>query len=229
MIDIAVNMIARNAADVIRPVLAQVLPHVRRAVVSIDSNSKDDTLAIVQNLQKEYPHLEVSTYRVVNRLTDLVAMRNHQLDRVRESWIWIVDSDEYYPDDVIKGVNEAINGEGTHYDGFAFRSWSPWDSEQGHHASQLAVIPRIFRAKYTIEWRGNFGKERLFENEQLLFRPENKRIKTLPLRYVHLTHIKKDQWRKEVGQERKADDRHLTPLPPEITLIMQQIYGLQHH
>lgn len=222
MIDATVHMIARNSADFVKPCLESVLPYVKKAIISIDDNSTDGTLERVVRLAKKHSNLNVEICEVLYPLIDLVKMRNSQLEKAKTEWIWVVDSDEFYPLEVIQEIEEAVKS--SDYDCLALMSWAIWNRKQHHVSTSKIPAGRLFRRLPDMEWRGSFGKEKLYSGSYLLWSDQNSRVKYLNGRYVHLTHVKQDYWRKELGQVRLADGRRLGNLPPEIINYVNYIY-----
>lgn len=206
---VCINTIARNSEDTLEFCLGSVIPYATRVLITIDSRSTDRTLQIAKSLESKYGNVEVDVFKIENPLRDLVKMRNYQLAKVTEDYVWIVDSDEYYPKESMpKELVEDI---------YAFRLWSPWNQKYAHRATTKPFVPRVFRIKEGLQWIGKFGKERL-GNWKL------DRVTKLDLRYIHLTHLKKDAWRKEMGKERKVDGKFLVPMPLEVSKVIKQFY-----
>ena len=214
MLNACALTIVRNGDDYLRPVIDRIAPFVSSVRIWVDSRSDDDTWYIARTLAQKYKNVAVKHFYVSTPLFDLVDMRNDQLT-FREPWGFIVDSDELHHD-----IEKYHFGNESAY---SFMSWSPWDMERGHKASQRAIIGRVFRNVGKLEWRGLFGKEILYRGEKKVFDEAT----LLPYRYIHFTHLKKDTWRAELNQQRVADDRALSPLPPDIINIIKNVNELQ--
>lgn len=209
MLDVCVNTIVRNGDDYIVPALESVLPYVKRAIVTIDSRSTDQTLKLVADLASQYKHLEYNVFLSAESGNGLVAMRNHQLARVKEKYVWIVDSDEIYPKDITQSLGRYLVGD----DIYAFRCWAPINSDFANRITSNPTIPRIYRMKPNIVWRRSFGQERIHGRRD--------KITLLPFRYLHFTHLKKDDWRSELKQQRRFVGRHLLEMPPDIKELIK--------
>ena len=220
---ICVHTLVRNGEDYIKPCLESVLPYVDRALVMVDGRSNDSTIDILSDMTTKYKNLEVMVAPITCPETDLIKLRNEQIRHTKEQWVWIVDSDEYYPKQVVDEVLEAVNGP---YDTLALNSWAVWDKEQYHVSTSKIPSGRVF-LNNNLEWVGKFGKEMLYSGYIKLWDKDDPRegVKILESRYIHLTHIKKDSWRKEMGQERRADGRHLRSLPEGIIKELGKIYA----
>lgn len=209
---VCVNTIVRNGEDYIRQSLESVLPYVRRAIVTIDETSTDLTANILRAMTFSWPILEVGWGKKKNPQHDLVRMRNEQLVRVTEEYVWILDSDEVYQPHVAEQIVKILGG----HDVYAFRCWAVWNETHAHRASSKAVIPRIFRMRPDRKWRGLFGKE-------LLMLPDDS-VSLCMERYIHFTHLKKDNWRTEMHKDRVADGKHLMPMPADIVEFIKLIH-----
>jgi len=158
---------------------------------------------VTERLRLRFPNVEVRHFHVVNPFDDLVRMRNSQLG-FPEKWGFIVDSDEYHQDIASYAFETAAS--------YALQSWAVWKPHFAHKASCRAVIGRVFRNSRDIHWRGSFNKEVLYNGRKSIFEG----AELLPYRYIHFTHVKKENWRKELGKERIADGRELTRVPAHV-------------
>ena len=231
MLDACVQTIVRNGEDYLEPCILQVVDHVSTVKITIDSRSTDNTRDIVRRLEKQFPDkIEVREFRVIDPLVSLVAMRNSQLD-FKETWGFIVDSDEFH--------SEISNYQFGHEDAptsaYAFQTYTPWTMRgKGHKASDRTVIGRVFKNKGVLQWRGKFGKEKLYRGDEEVFKEDRSKkefmeryrgMTVLPYRYIHFTNLKQDDWRTEMKQQRVADDRSLYQLPDNIIKIIHNIHG----
>ena len=211
---IAVNTLVRDGDDFLEICITTILPYVNRVIITIDSRSKDRTLEIVEKLAKN-PKVEFSVVDITNPHLDLVRARNSQLKGIEEEFGWIVDSDEYHP-----FVSRITLGDKSAY---GFLAWSPWTSTYAHKATSKNPIGRIFRMKTTLEWRGKFGKEILFDGNKKVFSD----VELLPMRYIHFTHWKKDNWREEMNKKRVADSRLLVKMPDNVITYVKELSPLR--
>ena len=209
MFDITTNTLVRNGEDTIEMCLESVLPYVKKGIVTLDSRSKDNTFYILQSLKQKYSNLDVYIHIVKDPIADIIVMRNEQLKKVNTPWMWIVDSDEVYTNDVIPIIEQMEDK-----DVYAFQCWSVWNHTHAHKSTSTRIIPRIFKMKENMEWQGKFGKEFITREEPIL----------LPYRYVHFTHVKNEDWRGELHQERTVDGKTLTPMPESIIPIVKNYY-----
>ena len=209
MLDACVFTLARDSDDYLDLCVRTVAPYVSSVKITMDSRSQDNTWKIALALSKEFKNVTATVFKVEDPRTDLVAMRNSQLP-FDEEWGFIVDSDEFHFDI----ENYRIGG----HHSYAFQCYAVWNEIRAHKSSSRARIGRIFKNYGKIEWKGKWGKEILYRDGKPIF--ENAGL--LPYRYVHFTHIKKDQWRKEMKQERTADDKYLFTMPDHIIKLARE-------
>lgn len=215
MLDVCSMTVVRNGEDYLEPCILMLVNNVSTVRITVDSRSTDKTWKIALELSLKYPNIDLRKFKVKDPLTDLVAMRNSQLP-FAESWGFIVDSDEFHTN--VEDYHFSENNQ----DAYAFRCHAPWPMRgKGHKASAKAVIPRVFKNRGILEWRGKWGKEKLYRGDTDAF----KDAYLLPFRYIHFTHLKQDDWRTELRQKRVADDRSLYQLPDDIIKIIHNIHG----
>lgn len=211
MLDICVQTIVRNEEDYLYPCIAVVAPHVKRIRIGFDTRSTDGTVDVLKRLLREFPHVEVLPFKVEDPFTDLVVARNKLLG-FPEKWGFIVDSDEFHQDIASYTLQNDS--------GYAFQSWAVWNDKEAHKASCKAIIGRIFKNSPELHWKGRFNNEVLYNDKKPVFSDPV----LLPYKYIHFTHVKKDNWRKELKKERIADGRCLIDLPDSIKTAVRDIH-----
>lgn len=213
MLDITVNTLVRDGDEFLELCIETVLPYVKRVIITVDMRSTDKTEEIAERLAKKDKKIIVSYIDGNDPFTSLVQARNSQLKYIDTEFGFIIDADEWHP-----FIKEMTLG---NKDAYGFYAFSPWTFELAHKATSRNPIGRIFRMKPGLQWRGKFGNEQLFDGEKLVFVKEEMMRDMIPQRYVHFTHVKKEVWRKEMGQERVADGRGLIKMPDN---IIKKIY-----
>ena len=195
-------MIVRNGAEFIKPVIEAVMPYVKRIKVGIDGRCTDGTMQILSDMGVEWTWFAINSPK-----KDLVDLRNLLLEKVQEKYILVLDSDELHPDcSFFSEVKDA--------DVYTLQCHAPWTKTMGHKASARAKIPRIFKNDGR-RWTGHFGREQLHKPRDV--------VVDIPYRYIHLTHLKKDNWREEMNQRRVADGKSLYKLPDSVIKELNKI------
>ena len=204
--------LVRNGEDYLEPCISVVAPHVKAVQIILDSRSDDSTLDVVKRLAEKFSNVEWTVFPVTDPLKHLVEIRNQFLP-FEEEWGFIVDSDEYHQDIAQYSFGDECKA-------CAFQNWSVWNERQAHRSSSRAVVGRVFRNSPGLVWRGAWGKEVLYDYGEPIFRE----AEILPHRYIHFTHLKKDNWREEMKQKRVADGKFLSPMPSEIINKVKEIH-----
>ena len=204
-------MVVRNGEDYVGQCLSVIAPHVKRMKVAIDGRSNDKTGEIVFGLASQFGNIEISSFVVSNPMTDLVEMRNSQLV-FHEEWGFIVDSDEYHQD-----IEKYQLGD---EDAYGLQCWAVWNETHAHKQSSKINVGRFFRNYPDIVWKGQWGKEALFRGDKKVF----EKPAMIPHRYIHFTHVKKDDWRSEMNQRRVADNKRLIRMPDDIIKTIKEIH-----
>ena len=204
-------MIVRNGDDYMTPCIEAVAPHVKKIKICMDSRSNDDTYLQITRLVQRFPNVEGDIFKVLEPNKDLVAMRNTLLS-FDESWGLIMDSDEYHYDiqNLQLGDKEA----------YLLQCFAVWDEKQIHKSSSKAKIGRLFKNQPHLQWKGGFGREKLYVGDKPIFDD----APMLDYRYIHFTHIKKDTWRSEMRQKRIADGKNLSKTPQHIINITNSVH-----
>ena len=220
MFDITVNTLTRGGEFLYQSV-ASVALYVPQYILGVDSRIEQKYKIVVNQLKNDLPHIEVLEYQIKDPLKDLVLARNDMLQRSKQQYVWIVDDDEIYPKDQVEMLMPYISNDV----GYAVQCWAMWDKETAHKSTSKLWIDRIFKNPKNLKWWGNFGKERLYNDENIwMCSKRNFNIKKVPIKYLHFTHVKKPTWRVELNKYRRADGRKLTKLPENIKEEIKKIY-----
>lgn len=196
MLDITTNTIVKNGADFIESCLNQVLPFVKKSIVSVSRISTDGTIEILERMAKLNPKIELDYYaddhpNNIRRIFGLTGIRNKQLARTKSEWIWVLDDDEFYPTETIKSIFKEIENN-TDNDSFSLKFWFlvDWQHYQPQHNHRKTI--RFYENVPDIKWQHIFTQESI----------EVKNPKFLNHRYFHLSYLKKNSWRNEGHMDR---------------------------
>lgn len=211
-------MIVRDGDDYVEHSLLSVLPYAKQVIVTVDSRSTDKTWDIVGGLAKKWEKLTVFKFAVHNPLTDLVDMRNCQLNFLKANWVWIVDSDEVWPKESIEKI-VLLNDEA-----YGFCPIVVYNDENELYSLSRRPTMRIFRYSHKTKWVGEWGNEKLMSGDtDLCFQ-----YKVLEPRYIHLTLRKKDRWRDKLNMERRRRfpvvESSLRRMPENIIKLVKEIH-----
>ena len=94
-----------NEEQFIKGSLELVLPFVDEVIV-VDNGSTDDTNKIVQSIND--PKIKIFDYPK-QAVVDMGAVRNYSLEQCTSDWFLQVDADEYYPEQSMKNIRQAVD------------------------------------------------------------------------------------------------------------------------
>lgn len=208
MFDVTVHTIVRNEAGLAKFCLSSALALAETGLIYIDSRSNDGTEVELRKAFLHRPEVKVVSFEIKKPLEDLVRMRNKQIRETKTKWIWIVDSDEFYPLENLSELLKTVTGGKGH--AFSLPFWSIWNRTHLHKSTSKRPTLRFVKNFQGLQWRGTFGKETLCIGENRIEGIE------LPFRYIHFTHVKKDDWRSDLKQNRTIDGKFLIPIPQQI-------------
>lgn len=100
MTGITAHMIVKNEDQWVSFAIQSVLPYVDHFLVT-DTGSTDQTVKIIQSISSTKIHFNQIK---INSRTDVTKIRDQQIRSTKTPWIWIVDGDEIYPDDLAKEI-----------------------------------------------------------------------------------------------------------------------------
>lgn len=111
MSGISAHMIVKNEDQWVRYSINSILPYVDEVLVT-DTGSTDNTIDLIKSLNSPKIKLNCVT---ANTPAEITAARTAQLANTKNSWVWIVDADEIYPEITAKecvGLTKNIKYEG---------------------------------------------------------------------------------------------------------------------
>jgi len=111
------HMIVKNEDQWAWYAIMSVLPYVDHFFIT-DTGSSDHTVELIQSLSS--PKITFNQIRA-NSPKDIAQLRQAQLDATTTDWVWIVDGDEIYPDNLVKECIVAIKSD--KYEGLVVRRY----------------------------------------------------------------------------------------------------------
>jgi len=194
-----------NPAHGIEAWLRATLPYVERAVV-VDTGSTDRTRDILDELKKDYPHLEVF-YR---QFDDFASSRNFSLEKVRTKRVLILDADELLIPEEYERLGEYLTQTPARSYGFTFKEIYP-DGTVLNNALDLQLV-RLFDIKGAVF--KNSKLDGFYEDVQFPNQTEN-RFVLVPMEIAIIKHFlpsKKANERKKSFWYGKKEFKRTSPL-----------------
>ena len=193
--NISVNTMIKNGEDFIEVCLKAVLPYVSEVIVSIDKKSTDNTVSIIREIASRNNKIKID-YFEVDDFRKLTEIRNQQLKKSTGDWIWILDDDEYYSKEDIEIILKEMETCGK--DNIALKKKFVLPDYRYHPRFSIKHIERIFKNKSTLEWKGQFQFECVYDGEKRIWLGRNPDLIYISEgEFIHLSHLKKSSWRKD--------------------------------
>ena len=197
MNSITAHCLVKNEENFVGYAIKSVIDFVD-CVIIFDTGSTDKTVAIVQNIMKEYPDkvtFEEKGFCNGKRHTEL---RQEMLDKTKTEWFMILDGDEVWTERSIKEAKKIILE-----DEKAECLIAPFYLCVGdiYHTSfrkgKITIAgktdfhyPRFIRIVPFIHWQGDYNKDKLLDkNNEEICKVESSRF--LVNKYWHLTHLRR--------------------------------------
>jgi len=197
MPSITAHCLVKNEEVFIESAIRSVLDFVNQVIV-FDTGSTDQTVAIITNLQREYPHKIVFEKKGEADKTRHTALRQEMVDRTTTDWWMILDGDEVWPKRTISEANQIISTR-ANIDCVI----TPFYLCVGdaYHATRRAPqiemfgrreywYPRFFRTVPGQQWRGDYNQDTVYTAAGLVFFNEANTAVQVN-RYWHMTHLRR--------------------------------------
>ncbi len=113
--DITIHMVVKNEDRFIWYALSSVL-HLAERILICDTGSQDKTIDIINSFRDKRIKFES---KVVNDPKYIGKIRQEQIEKTKTEWIWVVDGDEIYTDELCQEIIEIIESYGSKLEGIA--------------------------------------------------------------------------------------------------------------
>ncbi len=185
------HTLVKNGMPFIGEVLKRALPYVERALVTVSVNSSDGTLNEIFKLKSS--KIEIC-FEDVSNIHLLTKERQKQVAKTTSEWIWFLDDDDLYPE---KTIHEVIRYLGDDIDGIALNPYQVLTATQHDHLWYKKYFTKFFRSE-GIEYRGEYPRDLIYKNGDILYWRNNKRVMVLPHhRFYHLARLKDYSFRQK--------------------------------
>ncbi len=171
----------RNEERFVSYAIRSVIDMVEKVIV-FDTGSTDNTIAVVQSLQQEYPDKILFEQKGECDKMQHTRLRQEMIERTTTDWFLILDGDEVWTERGIRELKQSIQGNPTY--GCIFAPYYLCVGDIYHHslrgfyhfpAVQLRahISPKIFRRENGIHWNnGAYGEgDFIADNEGAVIRP----------------------------------------------------------
>lgn len=207
-ISICSNTIVKNGKPFIGAVLRQALPYVNRAIVTISEKSDDGTLKILRELEKEFKPKVYIDFENVQAPRELTYVRQNQLKRVFEDWVWFLDDDDYWPNEKIEAMIKLMeeHNDNPEVDALTMCPFQVID-EKHYDLSWLGrFFTKFFKQQEGVHYRHPWPRDLIYKGDEVLYWKRNKKVLKVPPRFFHLSYLKggsfrNEEWAKKFGHK----------------------------
>lgn len=167
---ITAHCLIRNEENFIWYALQSVLPYVDKILVW-DTGSTDKTVEIIKSINSPKIEFEEKGLADESRHT---ALRNEMIKMTDTEWFMILDGDEVWPSDQIKGTLQELDSSVFHNncilsnfifcvgDIYHYSTWGQYQTPWGLHGH---FTLRFFRKVQGIHWSGKYDNDSLIYND----------------------------------------------------------------
>lgn len=187
---ITANLVVKNEEEYLEQVLTQVFKLADEVLIA-DNGSTDNTIEIIKKFSVNY---------FIEDNRNVCDVRNLLLEKSKGDWIWIVDGDEFWPDEVLPKLKELLKNTPEEITAYAFTYHQIMPFGEANHKSRPI---RFFRNKNGVKWVYPFPREILSDNDGIMITQyganiprQNKDLKFVEdIKYIHYSGVKISQWR----------------------------------
>lgn len=140
--DITVQMVVKNEDRFIWYAISSVINYVSQIII-YDTGSTDKTIKIIKSIKSEKI---VFCQEHINKPQDIQTVRDQQLKRTKTNWIWIVDGDEVYSQNLIAEIKRILTKNGKTLSGIVVGRYDLL-GDIYHHQDNSAGVYDLFGKK----------------------------------------------------------------------------------
>ena len=213
---ITAHCLVKNEENFIYYAIKSVITFVDHIIV-FDTGSTDKTVAIIQNLAKEYPNKIIFEEKGLCDQARHTQLRQEMVDRTKTDWFMILDGDEVWTERVLGEAKKMIAANATVECLVAPFYLCVGDIFHTYYRKGRIKIlgktdfhyPRFVKILPGLHWQGDYNKDTLLDkNNEEFCKVANSRF--LSNKYWHVTHLRKsskDDCDYSSGGSRKAKRR----------------------
>jgi len=226
------HTLVKNGLPFIDLVLEQVIPYMKRCLITISEKSSDGTLELLRKLEKEHPNKIYISFEKVQSPGDLTLERQKQLDQTVEDWCVFLDDDDYWPTESIEEMIKIIEREGDDVEGYVTRPYQVVDQHHYDSSWKYKWYMKWFRKQPGLNYRDAWPRDILYLNDTQLYWRFNLRVPRVPPKFYHLSYIKDYSFRNEKWAGHHSEDfwkksgksKTALPFPKEAQKDVFKIY-----
>lgn len=225
MVKLVSNTIVKNGMPFITLCLEQILPFVKRSIITVSEKSDDGTRKTLNLLEAKWKDKIRIDYENVVSPGELTKVRQNQLNRTIEDWVLFLDDDDYWPTSSMEQIVELISKE-EDIDAYSFTPYQLINKGMYDISWVNKSFTKLFKYQDKVHYRHPWPKDLIYKGDELLYWRTNPRVKRVGIRFIHLARIKEHSFRDEDwAKEYKLNEGTPAPIPDEIRQDTERIYS----
>ena len=194
------HTLVRNGQPFISLVLRQVEPLIDKMFITISKKSSDRTLETVVRFEDEHPQKVKLLFEDVEVAGDLTKERQKQLDYTEDgSWVLFLDDDDYWPSISLGQIKRILNMD---VDAFAISPIQLIDKKTQDISWNNRWFTKFFKKQKGVCYKHPWPKDLIYKDDEMLYWKKNKRVMRIEPKFIHLSYLKGQSFRKEQGFEK---------------------------
>ena len=154
----------------IRSICQQDIPNDNYEVICINDCSPDNSVDIIKKLQSEYPQIRLIEH---NKNKKLGGARNTGLKIAKGDYVWFIDSDDYIPTNILKGISKTLLSENIDFLHFNYYELRGENLVEIQNNQDIEVIPGVdlflhpsmnWSRDHIVAWVKIFNRQFLINN-----------------------------------------------------------------
>jgi glycosyltransferase involved in cell wall biosynthesis len=210
--------IVKNGMPFIGKILEQAEPLMDEMIITISEKSTDGSILEVEMFRQKHPDkVFVNTENVIAP-SHLTGVRNDQVKKSHGDWILMLDDDDYWPQDQLQLCIEELDKD-PEVLCYAVNPYQLIDYEN-HDASWSKKFFSKFIRRDGLTFKYPWPRELPIDSNGVkLYWKDNPKVKKLPYRFYHLSHIKGGSFRKESWGKKYEDKIGIIQKLPQKVII----------
>ncbi len=194
---ITAHCLVKNEENFINYAIKSVINFVDHVIV-FDTGSTDKTVAIIQNLAKEYPNKIIFEEKGLCDEARHTQLRQEMVERTKTDWFMILDGDEIWTERVLSEAKKVIaESAGAECLVAPFYLCVGDIYHEYYRKGKINILgkmdfhyPRFIKITPGIHWQGDYNKDTLLDkNNEEFCKAANSRF--LSNKYWHATHLRR--------------------------------------
>lgn len=188
------NTLVRNGTPFIDLVLRQAEPFMSQMIITVSEKSQDGTMDLVRRFQNDFSEKVIILTENVSEPSWLTTERQRQVDLVPKGEIVLfLDDDDFWPTESLK---DLVKLDFEDADAYCFAPYQMIDKDTFDLSWKNKWFTKLFKND-DINYRHPWPRDLIYKGNDVLYWKKNQRVKKTPIKFFHLSYLKKYSFRNE--------------------------------